>query len=237
MSYCVHCGVELADSEKRCPLCHTRVVDPASPEAGQGRPPYPRYEVITPERVSKRSVLLVMALIFLVPICLVVVCDLSLHARVTWAGFVMGALLCVYVFLAGPILSVGRWYHAATLCVAADAAVVLGYLRYIERTTGGHWFADFAAPVVLLAALSVGVAILLRQHAGATRLMVAAVAVAEAGVFCLVLELMLIRAFGLRDKLVWSLYPLVTAEILAILLAVIDRTPALKEKLGRKFFL
>ena len=42
MSYCVHCGVELADSEKRCPLCHTRVVDPASPDAGQGRPPYPR---------------------------------------------------------------------------------------------------------------------------------------------------------------------------------------------------
>ena len=31
MSYCVHCGVQLAPSEARCPLCQTPVVDPAAP--------------------------------------------------------------------------------------------------------------------------------------------------------------------------------------------------------------
>ena len=31
MSYCVHCGVKLAPSEARCPLCKTPVVDPVTP--------------------------------------------------------------------------------------------------------------------------------------------------------------------------------------------------------------
>ena len=31
MSYCVNCGVELADSERRCPLCHTEVHNPRQP--------------------------------------------------------------------------------------------------------------------------------------------------------------------------------------------------------------
>ena len=28
MSYCVNCGVKLAKSEKKCPLCNTPVINP-----------------------------------------------------------------------------------------------------------------------------------------------------------------------------------------------------------------
>ena len=28
MSYCVNCGVKLAKSEKKCPLCNTKVINP-----------------------------------------------------------------------------------------------------------------------------------------------------------------------------------------------------------------
>ena len=38
--YCVKCGVELADSEKVCPLCGTRAFHPDMPPQ-QGEPPYP----------------------------------------------------------------------------------------------------------------------------------------------------------------------------------------------------
>ena len=38
--YCIKCGVELADSEKVCPLCGTPVFHPDLP-CGQGEPPYP----------------------------------------------------------------------------------------------------------------------------------------------------------------------------------------------------
>ena len=29
MSYCVNCGVHLKEETKACPLCHTRVINPA----------------------------------------------------------------------------------------------------------------------------------------------------------------------------------------------------------------
>ena len=38
MSYCVHCGVELDEQAKRCPLCGTPVVDPSALEPVQEAP-------------------------------------------------------------------------------------------------------------------------------------------------------------------------------------------------------
>ena len=38
--YCIKCGVELADSEKVCPLCGTRVFHPDLP-LPDGEAPYP----------------------------------------------------------------------------------------------------------------------------------------------------------------------------------------------------
>ena len=38
--YCIKCGVELADSEKVCPLCGTRVFHPDLPQS-EGEAPFP----------------------------------------------------------------------------------------------------------------------------------------------------------------------------------------------------
>ena len=41
--YCVKCGVELADSESKCPLCHTPISYPGY-VAKEEEKPYPRFE-------------------------------------------------------------------------------------------------------------------------------------------------------------------------------------------------
>ena len=53
--YCIKCGVELADSERVCPLCGTRVFHPDLP-CGQGEPPYPPDEHPRHEEVSRIGV-------------------------------------------------------------------------------------------------------------------------------------------------------------------------------------
>ena len=42
--YCIKCGVELADSEDRCPLCGTKVYNPEIVRVLED-PPYPQYMV------------------------------------------------------------------------------------------------------------------------------------------------------------------------------------------------
>ena len=46
--YCVKCGVELADSEKKCPLCGTPVFHPDIPR-NLSEPPFPPDKRIRPE--------------------------------------------------------------------------------------------------------------------------------------------------------------------------------------------
>ena len=41
MSYCVHCGVELEPSLKKCPLCNTPVLDPNNIPCFETSSPYP----------------------------------------------------------------------------------------------------------------------------------------------------------------------------------------------------
>ena len=52
--YCIKCGVELADSERVCPLCGTRVFHPDLP-CGQGEPPYPPCLLYTSPSPTRRS--------------------------------------------------------------------------------------------------------------------------------------------------------------------------------------
>ena len=65
--YCIKCGVELADSEKVCPLCGTPVFHPDLP-CGQGEPPYPPDHRPRVDEVSRAGVLFVLTVLFLLTV-------------------------------------------------------------------------------------------------------------------------------------------------------------------------
>lgn len=141
--YCVNCGVKLADTEQQCPLCHTRVYHPdIVRENADSLYPKNKYPV------AKRGSLLpqvIVSAVFLLPILIVFMCDMQINGRVTWSGYVMGALSMMYVWIVLPM-----WFKAPNPVVfvpCAFAAIEL-YLLYINQTTGGDWFLSFAFPVV-----------------------------------------------------------------------------------------
>ena len=89
--YCIKCGVELADSERVCPLCGTRVFHPDLP-CGQGEPPYPPDEHPRHEEVSRIGVMFVVSVCMLLPAVISVLCDWRINGRIIWSGFVVGGL-------------------------------------------------------------------------------------------------------------------------------------------------
>ncbi len=64
--YCIKCGVELADSEKRCPLCGTPVFHPDLPR-NLTEPPYPADRRIRREDVNRSGILFVLTVVALLP--------------------------------------------------------------------------------------------------------------------------------------------------------------------------
>ena len=59
--YCVKCGGELADSEKKCPLCGTPVFHPDIPR-NLSEPPFPPDKRIRPEDVNRSGGLFVLTI-------------------------------------------------------------------------------------------------------------------------------------------------------------------------------
>ena len=101
--YCVKCGVELADSEKKCPLCGTEVICPGEENREISPPPYPPYPGAVREGVSRNGVLFVLTVLFLLPFCLCLICDIKINGGVVWSGYASGGILLIYVGASGVV--------------------------------------------------------------------------------------------------------------------------------------
>lgn len=141
--YCIKCGVELADSEKVCPLCGTRVYHPDI-EIKTTEPPFPEYKLREP-RMNLRGIMFIVTMIFAALIVQLVICNISISNASEWSGYAIGAVLLLYELVALPL-----WFKRPNpvIFVPCGFAAVLAYLLYIDLAVHGGWFLKFAFPVV-----------------------------------------------------------------------------------------
>ena len=94
MSYCVQCGVKLADTEKNCPLCGTPVQNPNVTEPSAEKPIYPAQQFSpVAMRAQRNTVLLITAVVMLIPVLTTLISDLSISGTVTWSRYVLAGFL------------------------------------------------------------------------------------------------------------------------------------------------
>ncbi len=223
MSYCVHCGVELAPSEEKCPLCKTPVFDPNQAWREPEERPYPqRLEVVAPH-IDRRYGARLAALFLAIPMLAALALDLALNLRVTWSAYVLGAGACVYCWVLLPIsLDVERPY----LYIAVDTAVSAAYLALIAWLAGGaRWYSHLALPLTVIVggAGMLGVYVLRRRRMpplDKASIIVLIGAAVLAGLEVLT-DLWTFRAVRLE----WSMYALVPLAASSAVLRIIERNP------------
>lgn len=230
--YCVNCGVKLADSEAKCPLCGVDAYHPDI-QREKGEPLYPEQKMPVPQ-VSSRGAQIIATAVFLLPMIITFQCDLQINGAVTWSGYVIGALLTAYVVFVLPY-----WFqkpNPVIFCVSNYAAIGL-YLMYINHASGGDWFLSFAFPVTgYIGLLSAAVVTLLRYvRRGA--LYIVGGAFLALGVFMPLMEFLLCITFAPIRFIGWSFYPLSALAVLGgtIIFLAINRRA--REKMERKFFI
>ncbi len=232
--YCIQCGVKLADSKKPCPLCGTV---PFHPEIAvrESESLYPAGRYPASNQVSPLVVLSVITtLLFLLPIIITLQCDMLIMGHVTWSGYVVGALLMVYIMVVLPM-----WFQRPNpvIFVPISFAAVGLYLLYINFAVEGHWFLSFAFPIVGFAGLNVTAVVTLVKYVRRGYLYIFGGAIMATGLFMPVMEFLLNLTFHITRVYYWSVYPLTALVLLGGLLIFLAICRPARETMEQKFFL
>lgn len=234
MSYCVNCGVELAPSERICPLCGTEVHNPVSPWKEPEERPYPYRLEQFAKRVDRKYLGLLLGVLFLIPVVITVLINLITSAEISWSGYIIGAIVVLYVTFVMPLY---LKHHRFVFLALLDFAVLLLYLWFIEYISGGKWFFSIALPITLTAAilvLSVGRMLEYKKRPGFLRII--ACVLFAAGIMTVAVEIILACADGGGFRLQWSIYPLVPCLLLGVCALIAERRKGLREKVRRRLF-
>ena len=140
--YCINCGVKLADTEAKCPLCGVRVYHPDL-ESPAGEPLYPQHRYPAPEAASRAAQIVISTLLAIAFFTTIYV-DAQTNGEITWSGIASGGILVFYTICILPF-----WFKRvnAVAYVACVFAVIAAYLMYIDHVTPGSWFFGFAFPL------------------------------------------------------------------------------------------
>ncbi|MBQ3356231.1 MAG: zinc ribbon domain-containing protein [Oscillospiraceae bacterium] len=153
MSYCVHCGVELEDRAKRCPLCQTPVIDLWKANNTDPVPEIPLPSEQPQRKINRRLLVLLIGLLLLIPLLVVVIINLAMTHTLTWALYVLGSEICFWTIFVLPLNGSGK---SPYLYVAVDTAVIalLLLMIYLENHAT-DWFLPLALPITLLSGAAV----------------------------------------------------------------------------------
>ena len=228
--YCVKCGVELADSQRSCPLCSTPVYFPElDPDRERSYPPQNK-----PEIVNARGVHFVITFAFIIAIAVCIIADQALGEGLGWSFYALGGMALAYVILILP-----GWFnrrHPAVFVPSGFAAIAL-YVGYINFATNGDWFFTFALPLIGGVALIVCTIVILSYYIRRGYLYIWGGALIAAAAHCVLIEWLSIQTFEPVEKFFWCLYPATTLLLVGIMLIVVAIVKPFRESLRRVFFL
>ena len=231
--YCIKCGVELADSEKVCPLCGTRVFHPDLP-LPDGEAPYPADARRRTEEFNRAGLLFILTMLAIIPAVICLLCDWRVNGHIVWSGYAAGGIVLTYILAVLPL-----WFRRPNpvIFVPVDFAAILLYLLYIDLATGGRWFLSFAFPAVGALGLLVSAMVALLRYLPGAHLYIIGGGLIIAGGLAVLTEFLINLTFKVHQTFFWSLYPLAAGVLLGVMLLIIAVCKPLRRSLHRKLFI
>ncbi len=235
MSYCVHCGVELAQSERDCPLCHTLVQNPHCDWEKPEILPYPETVDVLDAHIDRSYARSLVTVIFAVIGFVTFGLDLLSGGGLTWSPYVVGSMGLIYAFIVVPILfKFPRPYAYLTIDFLSLAAFLL---MTAILTDGLSWYIGLFIPLFVLSILVLlGIVLALRRREWPWLYRIAA-ACLLVGLFLLGLEgiTRIYREMPLFFK--WSFYATIPTTVLAIMLVIAERNKKIKNEIKKRLFI
>lgn len=227
--YCVNCGVRLADTETKCPLCDVPVGQKL--ERQTVAPLYPK-DRIPYTKVNKGAVNGALLILWLIPLLVMFFVDLQGNGKLDWFYYGAGALVLSYIMFGLP-----GWFKKPNpvIFVPCSFAAVAAYLLLIALLTDGNWYLPFALPVTGCFAVVVTTPVVLLRYIKKGRLYILGGTLMALGAVMLLVEFLMMLTFRM-PYVGWSVYPLIALFLLGGMLIFLGINKTARERMERRFF-
>ena len=228
--YCINCGVELSNTEAKCPLCNTRVYHPdINFEVTETLYPENKFPKAKSARKALSGGLII---VFIIPMILGMFSDYMVNKSLGWSLIMAGALMLTYICVALPL-----WFKKPNFVIflPCDFAAVVLFLHYINHIIDGNWFWNFAFPITIGFGLIICALITLLRYIKKGKLYILGGTFLALGGEIFLVEVLLKLTFNI-DFLGWSIYPMSVLLLAGGLLIYLAISRTAREAVARKLF-
>lgn len=235
MSYCVHCGVELAPSERDCPLCGTVVQNPRCDWKLPETLPYPDTVDVKEARIDRRYARQLVAILLAANALICLLLDYFSGNGLTWSLYVIGGVSLMCCWFVVPFLYTFRRPYAF---VWIDFIALGLFLLLVAGMTGGlDWYLRLFIPLLLLTGLTFSLIMLSLRRLEWPWLYRIAFACLLVGLYLPGIETVIRWYSGLDLRFEWSFYAAVPIAVLAAAMLLVERNKPLKKEIRKKLFI
>lgn len=230
MSYCVNCGVKLKKSEKVCPLCNTKVINPNIIN-NDYKPVYSslieEYNKINVKFLCK----LITNILFIVA-SITILCDFLISKNITWSIYVVASILYLNSKLTFVLFKKKFIPLLIELLSTESLLFIIAYLN-----NGLHWFLYLVCPFIFIIWLYIILCIFIFSKKKYNFLRRFSLAFASISIVLLVIEggIDLFK----DEKIIfnWSIYAVLPITIVSILIFIFSYNKKIIDEIKQRIFI
>ena len=230
MSYCVNCGVKLKESEKVCPLCNTKVINPNNLKT-EFIPAYSQ-NIERTKKVNKKYLCFLITIILMGATIITVLCNLIFTGNITWSIYVVASILFLNSKLSFVLFKNKFFPLFIDLLTTETLIYVIAYLN-----NGLHWFYYLVCPFIFIIWIYIILCIFVLSKKKYNLLRRFSVAFSFISVILLIIESCIDMYKYEKITINWSIYAILPIIIIGTILFLISYNRKLIEEIKQRIFI
>lgn len=230
MSYCVNCGVKLAKSENKCPLCNTKVINPNKLK-DEYEPAYSnkieKFKTINYKFIAKLTILVLLILAFVT-----ILCDLIITKSVSWSIYVVCAILYLSSHL---IFAFNKNIYISFTIILVTTELLMFVIAYLND--GMHWYIYLVSQFIFIlwCYTMLCIRIIKKRRKGLLRRLITCLLFSSIALIGIESGIDLYSSNEIN--LTWSLYASLPIVIISILLFILSFNRRILEEIKQRIFI
>ena len=230
MNYCVNCGVKLKESEKVCPLCNTKVINPNNLKT-DFIPAYSQ-NIEKTKKVNKKYLCFLITIILMGVTIITVLCNLIFTGNITWSIYVVASILFLNSKLSFVLFKNKFFPLFIDLLTTETLIYVIAYLN-----NGLHWFYYLVCPFIFIIWIYIILCTFVLSKKKYNLLRRFSVAFSFISVILLIIESCIDMYKYEKITINWSIYAILPIIIIGTILFLISYNRKLIEEIKQRIFI